>query len=727
MTGKSSGRASPENRLLVHGTLRASWAAVLLATIALLAYSNTFQAGLAQDSKGRILKDPRIQSVTASHLQQIVSEDYWWPIHESGLYRPLTTLSYLLNYSVLGNQDRPAGYHGVNLALHWLNGLLVFLLVRAFTKAPWPAFLAAALFTVHPVATETVTNIVGRADLLAATSVLGGFLVYRRARCALAQGSWRWWAGLSTIYLLGLFSKEVAVVLPGILILYEIALRLPGGSEAGSGGVSLAGLVRRGGVSMALPLAGWVAARTRVLGGVLTAEIPFVDNPLIRSGFWESRATAVQIMGDYLRLLIWPVGLSNDYSFDQVPVLSFSQGGWGNWEWLLSALVIAGLVALAVLFRRKSVAFFFFVFFAMISILPVCNLVVLIGSIRADRFLYLPSIGFVTCLVLLVLGAGRFLGARISAGNRRVETCATLILAIVVLGYGGLTWARNQDWRSDLHLWSRGVETSPDSFRTHHALAFLLYQEDPQNRNLDQVIEREERAASILVAASLPMADLPVGVPAQLGAYYLLKGEQVAAAGSMGDESRDPAFWRHKAVEQLLLASRADQAANQRLQERRLARGREPQPDAGQHDVYFNLGLARERLGELPEALEAYAYLRHLDPARADYSWNIASVQLAQSNLEEAAVSLHQVLLLAPNAGDIPPYLRDAYASIDPEGCAWSPTGFDVTCPMVHEDLCDALEGLDQVHRHAGRTEQADRWRRQALEQHGCADLNYLD
>ena len=79
--------------------LRTRWVALLLAAIALLAYANSFEAELAQDARGRILNDPRVHEISAANLRQIVAQDYWWPIHPSGLYRPLTTLSYLFNYS----------------------------------------------------------------------------------------------------------------------------------------------------------------------------------------------------------------------------------------------------------------------------------------------------------------------------------------------------------------------------------------------------------------------------------------------------------------------------------------------------------------------------------------------------------------------------------------------------------------------------------------------------
>ena len=114
-----------------------------------------------------ITRDARIQAVTPQNLRLILTEEYWHGSTTSGLYRPLTTFSYLLNYAVFGNGTHPAGYHWVNLALHGVNVSLVYLLgILVFGRAA-PALALAALWGVHPLLTESVTNVVGRADLLA--------------------------------------------------------------------------------------------------------------------------------------------------------------------------------------------------------------------------------------------------------------------------------------------------------------------------------------------------------------------------------------------------------------------------------------------------------------------------------------------------------------------------------------------------------------------------------
>src|SRR4030095_16680171 len=95
-----------------------------------IAYANSLGAGFAFDSKGLILQNARVHAATAENVARIFDHSYWWPIGESGLYRPLTTLSYLFNYAVLDNGERALGYHLLTLVVHIANVLLVYALAR---------------------------------------------------------------------------------------------------------------------------------------------------------------------------------------------------------------------------------------------------------------------------------------------------------------------------------------------------------------------------------------------------------------------------------------------------------------------------------------------------------------------------------------------------------------------------------------------------------------------
>jgi hypothetical protein len=163
-------RHAPPKRQSIHDGglwLRYLQVAAVLCAIALLAYSDSFRSGFVFDNHSLILQDPRLLQASSKNVALIWQHTYWWPKGESGLYRPITTFSYLFNYAVLGGGNHPAGYHWLNFFLHALNVLLLFALSLRFVRKLWPSAFIAGRWAVHPVLTESVTEIIGRSDLLA--------------------------------------------------------------------------------------------------------------------------------------------------------------------------------------------------------------------------------------------------------------------------------------------------------------------------------------------------------------------------------------------------------------------------------------------------------------------------------------------------------------------------------------------------------------------------------
>ena len=244
---------------------------------ALAAYSNSFRDGLAFDSQRLILADSRIQADTPDNVHQIWSGDYYNGTGSGALYRPLTTLSYLWNYAGLGDGPNAPGYHAVNFLLHAANAALVYLLGLAVFAEAWPAFAMAALWALHPVLTESVTNVAGRADLLAAFGVLAGLLCLLRAGSAVGWRRWAWTSGLAASSAIAIFSKESGVVLIAMAIASDIAFR-PATPRRTRIASYLAILV---------PAAIFFAMRQNVLAQVSSLLISYCDNPLQGAGFLD--------------------------------------------------------------------------------------------------------------------------------------------------------------------------------------------------------------------------------------------------------------------------------------------------------------------------------------------------------------------------------------------------------------------------------------------------------
>src|SRR5262249_51088822 len=143
--------------------------------------------------------------------------------------------------------------------------------------------------------------------------------------------------------------------------------------------------------------------RRLIYAGLRPPVFLTVDNPLVAANFWTARLTALHVIARYAWLLAWPAKLSCDYSYDQIPLVGWSRfDAWGHGTALAALVGIAGMIAVAVRRRRTDRVLAFFIGFLLLTFLPTSNLILLIGSIMAERFLYLPSVGFAACVAILV-------------------------------------------------------------------------------------------------------------------------------------------------------------------------------------------------------------------------------------------------------------------------------------------------------------------------------------
>lgn len=441
---------------------RHAWSIAALWALILAAYSNSFQAGFVFDSDFLILRDDRIRKLTLGNVAQILHGPYWVNLPSSGLWRPLTTISFLLNYAVLGNGEHPAGYHWLNVAMHGINVSLVYLLGLQIFEEFSCALMLAAIWGLHPLLTETVTNIAGRADLLAAFGVLAGLLCYIKATAPDTRRQASWIAGLTAAFTIGIFSKENAVVLPGLMLLYD--LTYPGRAPWRTRTPSY--------VTLALPFAAWFFWRSKV---PIHLQISFGDNPMVGAGFWTARFTAVKVIGRLLWLFLWPVRLSADYSWNAIPLFAWRIGNWQDEQALLALIACAGLLALAIRWYRHRKSFVFFLLFFFIAISPVSNLVVMIGAIMAERFAYLPSLGLVGCVVTaLSAWSGKVSAKRPEPMKVAGLPAAWIAVSCICFACAVRTYARNLDWYDALSLWTATARTVPPDAKAHMNLGTAL-------------------------------------------------------------------------------------------------------------------------------------------------------------------------------------------------------------------------------------------------------------
>jgi tetratricopeptide (TPR) repeat protein len=349
----------------------------------------------------------------------------------------------------------------VNLVLHAANVLLVYALGVLIFGGPAPGLALAAVWGLHPLLTEGVTNIVGRSDLLASFGVLMGLLCHIRATAA---DKWRkagWLILLALSQTVGLFSKENAVVLPALMLCHDLIW---------PGHFSWRAVWRRRIRSyavLALPFIAYFVLRGQLH---MHLEVPFHKNPLVDAAFWPARMTALEIMGRLLWLFVWPSRLSADYSYNSVPLFHWSLGDLQ--APIVLALCIAG-IALALRLRRRNKPACFFVFFFLIALAPTSNLFILIGSAMSERFLYLPAIGLTGCAVGLICALSRRY-SQAAAGTIWSAKALWAAAVMVGLALGARTYARNFDWHDEATLWTSVTAVNPDDALAHLNLGNAL-------------------------------------------------------------------------------------------------------------------------------------------------------------------------------------------------------------------------------------------------------------
>ena len=371
---------------------------------------------------------------------EIVTSQFWSDAFEPLIYRPLTLLTFAVDWQVWGGD--PFGFHLTNVVLHAVvTVLLVFFLSRFFPI--WAAWAGGLVFAVHSVHTEAVANVVGRAEILTALFILIGCLVYmravRRERISLTVV-----ALLAILYTLAGFSKEVGFVMPGLLLATDLPLL----ARTSTGEL---GRFTRARLPLYASLAGVLAllflVRLAVLG-TLVGSVPARTFALDDS-FTTRLFTMARVWPRFFDLLLFPLDLSADYSPAVIlPASGLTLGG------AFGFVLVILTIALAVVAFRRLPEFSMAVMWSVVALIPVSNLLIMVETVLGERRLYLPSIS-VSIVVALAL-------ARAPATRRR-------LLGAAVVAWVGffsvVTIRRNPVWASTDAVFADLLRHHPESSR----------------------------------------------------------------------------------------------------------------------------------------------------------------------------------------------------------------------------------------------------------------------
>ena len=409
---------------------------LVIALAVLASLGAALWGGFAWDDRpliveNRLIKDP-------AEVGTILTSGFWQAgdRHDRfrSFFRPLVTLTYALDYAVWGL--RPFGFHLTNLALHFLCALLVFRLARSEGLAQTSALAGAVLFAVHPVHVESVAWISGRTDLLCGVFVLCAFLLRRRQR-ALSLAC----------FALGLLSKEAAAALPVLIF-----------GDRWLGDPARRGRLRRS-LAAAAPYLGililYLGARRLALGSG--------TDPLYHLDPEAWIATVLFVLARYATLLLLPVRLDPHYPYA-------ARQGLADPVVVLSALIVLPVLWAGIALWRRRSRTAFWLGWIIVGLLPVILSFGSFGDILlADRFLYIPSVGFA---LLAARASGEIVGRLDSVRARRL-VAATAVLAVVALA--SQSFAAVRVWKDDVTLFSRLILTSPDSAMVRCNLGLARY------------------------------------------------------------------------------------------------------------------------------------------------------------------------------------------------------------------------------------------------------------
>ncbi|MFN2499966.1 MAG: tetratricopeptide repeat protein [Pyrinomonadaceae bacterium] len=395
-------------------------------------------------------------------------------------YRPLFTIYLTINYQLFGLWE--PGWHLMNLLVHTTATVFVYYLLRRLSGDTVIASLTALLFGLHPTHVESVSWISGIPDPLAALFYVPSLIWYVRYR---QEAAGKWLTASVVAYGLAALCKETPLALPLVFVVWELTRERAGKKFAARLRETAWLLVPYGAVAAA-----YLILRFSVLGR-LSWKHPFMAR-VPDDAIW---LTVPYVFVNYLRHLIAPFRLSLIYG------TSFIMSATDP-RFLIPAGVLILIAAALWIYRKKlDAALWLALALTIVPLLPVLNLKVFhYEYIIQDRYLYLPSIGFCSLVVLLIVRAAR--------GNQKLTLA---IAGVIILAFGVGTILQNRVWHDSVALWQRSIFYAPTSWSTHYNLG-LAYLNSKQNelalRELDEAKSLNPSEAAIYNNLALAQAAL---------------------------------------------------------------------------------------------------------------------------------------------------------------------------------------------------------------------------
>lgn len=592
--------------------------AVLVMTF--LMFLPSLQGTFLFDDKAIVQSNSHIQGL--SKIPRLLMLNYWAGTayeREVLLYRPLVMASFAVDHAVW--KGRPLGFHLMNVLWHVWVTALVYAVGWGWFRHRGAALLAAAAFGLHTIHTEAVNMIVARTELMSAAGALGAVWLWRRGQ--------KGWAMVSLVA--GMLSKETAAVTPLLVMIMSRRDSAARGarSTGGAGGAdpNWKGWFSAGRSTVGLwgAVALCLGVRTVVLGGLVSTGqtgIFSLHPPEVR---W---LTALTALSKYAGLLVVPLNLSPDYPDYRLAFSWSDVRVWGTVLWL--GTLGAGVWK----FRNVWPSGWLGAAWWFMALLPVSNLLLPIGGVVGERFLYLPSVG-----VCWWLGS---LACETPLAWRKATMMAAWVL---IIGWGGLTWARNGEWKNDETLWGAALVDHPTNTKAAYHMADLAMR------------RKEYAAAEILFQRALEVDPARAWNPDRrsradvfwkLGQIRQYQG-RLAEAKTAYEEAvvLVPAFGQARYAAALVGGLMAAQAGEFRKAIEGYRRALTIQETA---EGYYNMSVSWLKLGNYQEAMKSCDAALKLDSAYVLAHINRGNALTYLGRYSEAASAYEEALRRDPGS-----------------------------------------------------------------------------
>jgi protein O-mannosyl-transferase len=427
---------------------------LLISVVVIAVFANILNHGFVWDDLSVIAHNRVIESlgnIPKFFLLEDVADG------STGYYRPITYASFALDHAIWGSN--PVGYNITNLLLHVLVALLFYRVVATLFRKDNLALIAALIFSLHPITVETVNfHAGGRNTLLSASFALLSLLCYVRGRKVAAVV---WFA-------LGIFSKEFALLLPALFLLYDLTSDRDNGEKIRWSGY----------LPYPIVIVGYLLLRSAAVAsnGNLLQAINIVDN------FWIVPQTVIS----YLQVMIFPAVRTMYDMNNQITWTSF----------FLNTVLVLALVAAAVFFRKRREILFAVVMF-LLFLMPVSNILPLGTAMLADRYAYFALFGFSLAAAYLITLPGR--------------RAALAVGAVILVLFAAIDVRQNMVWKDEVSLFSRMVQDAPQMCVGYQNLGYAYYekQDIPQARKyLSLAQSKKDLNLKILTSGALTLMEL---------------------------------------------------------------------------------------------------------------------------------------------------------------------------------------------------------------------------